>query len=276
MTSVELCASTESSSNRAGEAGEPPRPASGRPADNAARAAILDVIANMTPDELVARLDPDMLARQLRCAAVDIDNNELSDIAVQKYDDIMNNCEDRNIYRSPPPIDDFQVFEVFGSIKWFDASKGYGFIVPDNELPDVLIHVTALRAGGFLTAYEGARLHCEVLARPRGLQVFRILSMDESTAIHPSQLSRRTHVAVEPVGGWQRAVVKWYNRVRGFGFLASGSGQPEIFVHTETLRRFGIVDLRPGQVVQVRLGRSVKGVVAAAIRVDAAVGPQTQ
>ena len=84
-----------------------------------------------------------------------------------------------------------EVFEIAGTIKWFDASKGYGFIVPDNGLPDILLHVTCLRAGGFQTAYEGARLQCEVLKRPKGMQAFRILSMDESTAIHPSQLGHR-------------------------------------------------------------------------------------
>ena len=92
-----------------------------------------------------------------------------------------------------------------GSIKWFDASKGYGFIVPDNGLADVLLHVTCLRAGGYQTAYEGARVHCQVLKRPKGLQAFRILSMDESTAIHPSQLPQRTHVQVTAESDWERA-----------------------------------------------------------------------
>src|SRR6476661_8820683 len=78
-----------------------------------------------------------------------------------------------------------EVFEIAGTIKWFDVSKGYGFIVPDNGLADVLLHVTCLRAGGYQTAFEGARVHCQVLKRPRGLQAFRVLSMDESTAIHP-------------------------------------------------------------------------------------------
>ena len=95
-----------------------------------------------------------------------------------------------------------EVFEIAGSIKWFDVSKGYGFIVPDNGLADVLLHVTCLRAGGYQTAYEGARVHCQVLKRPRGLQAFRVLSMDESTAIHPSQLPQRTHVQVTAESDW--------------------------------------------------------------------------
>jgi CspA family cold shock protein len=161
-----------------------------------------------------------------------------------------------------------EVFEIAGSIKWFDASKGYGFIEPDNGLPDVLLHVTCLRAGGYQTAYEGARVHAQVLKRPKGMQAFRILSMDESTAIHPSQLPQRTHVIVEAESGWERAMVKWFNRVRGFGFLTRGEGTPDVFVHMETLRRFGFTELRPGQLVQVRWGMGVKGCMAAELRPD--------
>src|SRR5438874_2933859 len=101
------------------------------------------------------------------------------------------------------------IIELSGVIKWFDVSKGYGFIVPDNGLPDILLHVTCLRRDGFQTAYEGARVVAEVLQRPKGLQCFRILSMDESTAIHPATLpAARTHVTVTPTSGLERAQVK--------------------------------------------------------------------
>jgi CspA family cold shock protein len=164
-----------------------------------------------------------------------------------------------------------EVMEIAGTIKWFDASKGFGFIIPDNPgLGDVLLHVTCLRAGGFQTAYEGARLHAQVLRRPKGLQAFRIISMDESTAIHPSQLPHRTHVVVQPESDWERALVKWFNRVRGFGFLTRGEGTPDVFVHMETLRRYGFTELRPGQIVQVRWGMGYKGCMAAELRPDGA------
>jgi CspA family cold shock protein len=159
--------------------------------------------------------------------------------------------------------------EITGFIKWFDVAKGYGFIVPDDGGPDVLLHVTCLRRDGFQTAYEGARVVCEAQTRTKGLQAFRILSMDESTAVHPSQLPpARTHVSVTPTSGLERAWVKWFNRLRGFGFLTRGEGTPDIFVHMETLRRYGLTELRPGQAVLVRYGPGPKGLMAAEIHPD--------
>jgi cold shock protein len=169
------------------------------------------------------------------------------------------------------------VTEVAGVIKWFDVAKGYGFIVPDNGMADVLLHVTCLRRDGYQTAYEGSRVVCEVLPGPKGLQAFRVLNMDESTAIHPAQMpAPRTHVTVAPTSGLERAQVKWFNRLRGFGFLTRGEGTPDIFVHMETLRRFGLTELRPGQFVLVRFGPGPKGLMAAEVRPESGpLGPSS-
>ena len=161
---------------------------------------------------------------------------------------------------------EFEVVEMSGTIKWFDAAKGYGFIMNDQGGPDVLLHVTCLRAGGYQTAYEGARVHFEVLRRPKGLQAFRILSMDENTAIHLSELPQRTHVLVAPESDWELAIVIWFNRVRGFGFLSRRADDKPIFMHMETLRRFGFEEVRPGQTIEVRWGFGSKGLMAAELR----------
>ena len=164
------------------------------------------------------------------------------------------------------------VVEISGSIKWFDVSKGYGFIVPDIAgVPDILLHVTVMRRDGFHTALEGARVVCMVKKGERGLQCIQVKSIDLSTAVHPSELPARTHVVVSPESGLERAIVKWFNREKGFGFLTRGEGTEDIFIHMETLRRFGLAELRPGQVVLVRYGRGEKGLMAAEIHPDIAI-----
>ncbi len=159
--------------------------------------------------------------------------------------------------------------EITGVIKWFDVAKGFGFIVPDNGMQDVLLHVTCLRRDGYQTVLEGTRVVALIQKRERGYQAFRILSMDQSTAVHPSQMPPvKTHVQVTPSSGLERVLVKWFNRTKGFGFLTRGEGTEDIFIRMETLRRFGLTELRPGQVVLVRFGDCEKGLMAAEIHPD--------
>lgn len=162
-----------------------------------------------------------------------------------------------------------QTIEVEGRVKWFDPGKGYGFVAQPNS-EDVLLHVRCLRSGGFHTAYEGSRIKVQALRRSKGLQAFRVLHLDDSTALPPSpdDAPHKPRNTADPISGWTRVRVKWFNRVRGYGFLTCGSGCPDIFIHMETVRHFRFTELQPGQIIQARWGSSPKGLVAVEIRED--------
>jgi cold shock protein len=158
-------------------------------------------------------------------------------------------------------------FEVAGRVKWFDVAKGYGFIVPDGGEADVLIHVTVLRRDGYSTVREGARVVAEAQHRERGLQVFKVISVTEPEADYASPIGPvRTRAQAASVGGFEIVIVKWFNRTRGFGFLTRGEGTEDIFVHMETLRRYGFIDPRPGDTMLARFGSGPKGLIAAEVR----------
>ena len=155
--------------------------------------------------------------------------------------------------------------DVAGRVKWFDTAKGYGFIVPDGGEADVLIHVTVLRRDGFSALREGSRVVAEAQRRERGLQVLKVISVSEPDGAFAPPLAR-TRVQVSAVGGFEIVIVKWFNRTRGFGFLTRGEGTEDIFVHMETLRRYGFLDPKPGDSMLARFGPGPKGLMAAEVR----------
>jgi CspA family cold shock protein len=163
--------------------------------------------------------------------------------------------------------------EISGRVKWFDSAKGYGFIAPEGGAADILVHITTLRKDGFGPVQEGTRIGCVAVRRAKGLQVLKILSVDKSSAVQPAGWRQpRASLEVHHAGSFQIAVVKWFNRARGFGFLTQGEGTKDIFIHMETLRRYGIGELHPGESLLVRFGSGPRGYLAVEVRpLDAAM-----
>jgi CspA family cold shock protein len=146
---------------------------------------------------------------------------------------------------------------VEAKVKWFNASKGFGFVTMADGSQDAFLPMAILRRAGYEDVREGASITCEVSAGAKGPLVTNVLNIDNSTAVEPGAERRPQRPATVMEGA-----VKWFEPEKGYGFISPDGGGKDVFIHITALRRSGITALGPGQRVRVDVVDGKKGLEA--------------
>jgi CspA family cold shock protein len=158
-----------------------------------------------------------------------------------------------------------------GKVKWFDTAKGFGFVVDDEGGPDILLHANVLRNFGHSSVAEGTEIEIVVVASDRGQQVSEIVSMQQPDSVPENALRGLEEAGIDlstlsEQSELTPARVKWFDKVKGFGFLNVFGSTEDIFVHAEVLRAYGISELQQSEAVSIRTASGPRGILAVEIR----------
>jgi len=174
---------------------------------------------------------------------------------------------------SPAPEAESDLAPVSARVKWFDATRGFGFLVSDAVDGDILVHFSVLKEHGRRSLPEGALVECIPARLERGLQAKKIISIDISDSVpaprrhSPAAEKADRSALASSAGEFEQVEVKWFNRAKGYGFLnRPGIDGGDVFVHMETVRNSGLGELQQGQAVEARIAEGRKGLTAVELR----------
>jgi cold shock protein len=153
--------------------------------------------------------------------------------------------------------------ETDARVKWFNPEKGFGFVELTDGSGEAFLHVRQVEAAGHSSLESGTTLVVKVGPGQKGAQVTEIVSVDTSTATpEPTRRPPRAWPGSPRPGGGAADVmgtVKWYDPVKGFGFIAVENESKDLFVHVSVLERAGLGALEQGQAVRVSVVEGRKG-----------------
>ena len=145
--------------------------------------------------------------------------------------------------------------QVEAVVKWFNLTKGFGFVAPVDNSPDAFIHMSVLSQAGVHDLPEGAKLLVQINDGPKGRQVLRIVkTLGMGVVPAPTPRPHPSGPTEELVG-----TVKWFKPDKGFGFVTPDDGGKDVFVHKSVVVRLGLAMLDPGQRLKMRVVTAAKG-----------------
>lgn len=149
---------------------------------------------------------------------------------------------------------------VHGRVKWFDIGKGFGFIVADDGGSDILLHANVLRNFGQSSVADGAGIEVAVQHTQRGEQAVEVRAIEPPQGMAQTTDGTPLNPLPDPeTQPLQPARVKWFDKVKGFGFANVFGASDDVFIHIEVLRMSGFADLQPGEAVCLRITEGKRG-----------------